>query len=219
VSSRIGKRLTSDAVFTTKALATTAASAIPVLGGPIATAIGIWEGERISRRVETFIEEMQARVSKLEREKLDKNYVETEAFQDATISALQAAKRSSSRTKREWIAAILLGSATTNRPPDLDADALLDLVGTLSEAELLILQWAWLHKDSGGMFHSVWLPAQLQGVDYDFRLSRLGSFGLIGYKADRPVAGSYDWRIFGFTNTFRRLMSAIQAGGGLSEST
>ncbi len=75
------------------------------------------------------------------------------------------------------------------------------------------LRWAWHHKNPDGTFHSAWLPLELQGVDFDFHLRRIELAGMIAYKADRPTQNSYDWRIFGVTATFTRLMSLIDATG------
>jgi hypothetical protein len=217
MADRIGGHVAADAAFTTKTAVALAASAIPIVGGPISTAIGIWEGERISRRVESFVDEIRVRMTKLNVEKLDRDYIDGDGFKDAVISAVQAAKRSSAKGKREWVAALLIGAATTDRPPDLDAEALLDTLAGLTERELHILRWVWTHKNKDGTFHSASLPAHLQGPDYNFHLRRLESAGMVGYKADRPTTGSDDWRIFGITETFHRLMALIAATGGLSE--
>lgn len=209
------RRLAYDATFTTKALVTAAASAIPVVGGPIAAAIGIWEGERVSRRVEDFVTEVAGRFARVEAEKLDRDYIDSEAFRDAVISAVQAAKRSSGHEKRSWVASLLVGAATAARPGDLDVEALLDLVGELSEHQLRILHWVWSNRRRDWTFHSAWLPAELQGPDFDLHLGRLQSVGMVLYVADRPTTGSYDWRIFRITPTLARLASVLEAGGSV----
>lgn len=210
------KHIQKDATFTTKALVVSAAAGIPVVGSQISTAISIWEGERISRRVETFVAEVGARFSKLESEGLDRGYINSEAFQDVVIAALQAAKRSSGNGKRAWVASVLIGAATLNRPPDLDAEAILDMLGLLTERELGILAWAWTNSQVTGEFFSGALPRNLTGPDYSFHMVRLESAGMIAYRADVPIMGGYDYRMFRPTNTFRRLMTMIDATGGIN---
>jgi len=211
------KHARKDAAFLSKVVVLTTAAGIPVIGPQISTAIDIWEGERISRRVEDFIEEVNARFSKLEEEKLDRAYINSDAFQDAVISAVQAAKTSSAPSKREWVAGVLIGAITTDRPADLDVEALLDTIAGLTERELAILARVWtIAQNVASEFYSGGLPDFLKGPDYNFHLLRLESAGMITYRADLPVMGSYDRRTFVTTETFRRLMRLIEAAGPAS---
>jgi hypothetical protein len=66
--------------------------------------------------------------------KLDKTYVQTDEFQDAVIAALDVGRRTADADKRRIIAAILLGAAFTEKPQQLDVEALLDNSGELGSA-------------------------------------------------------------------------------------
>ena len=112
------------------------------------------------------------------------------------------------------MAAVLVGAATINSLPDLDAEALLDTLGSLTTGDLLILAWVG-HGRLEKRFHVSDLPAELQGPDLDFHLHRLEAAGMIRYVADRPTKG-YDWRIYDTTATFDRMMKLIDESGGLS---
>ena len=101
------------------------ASAISLVGAPIVTAITLLEGEHMSRRIELLVGEV-ARVAERVERKLDREFVASTAFDDAVIAALGGARRTSAEEKRRLLAEILVGAAMVDRPPDIEAGALLD---------------------------------------------------------------------------------------------
>jgi hypothetical protein len=110
------------------------ASAVPLLGGPIAAGIAAWEGRRVSKRIEALVGEIATLAKQIDQGKLDKTYVQTDEFQDAVIAALDVGRRTADADKRRIIAAILLGAAFTEKPQQLDVEALLDNSGELGSA-------------------------------------------------------------------------------------
>ncbi|HUZ01463.1 MAG TPA: hypothetical protein VMU89_14025, partial [Thermomicrobiaceae bacterium] len=128
--------LAKDAQLAGKAALAVTAAAIPVVGGSISAAIGVWETEALTRRFERFVERVEAKVAELGAGKLDADYVGTEAFEDAVLVALDGARRTSNAEKLEWIVGLLVGSALVDPPAQLDIESVLQAIGDLSPIEL-----------------------------------------------------------------------------------
>ena len=201
-----------DATFTAKALVVTAASAIPVVGGPIATAITIWQGENVARRIEKLVHEIDRLATRVET-KLDVSFVASEEFQNVAIAAVDAGRHTAAEEKRRLVAAILVGSATVDRPNDLEAESLLDAVASLSTREVRILRAIW--ERHAGSFETSDLPAF--EPDLHFHLKHIESAGFI-YEVAGPNVGSDGGRYHGarynVTRTFDRLFQLAEVVGG-----
>lgn len=217
--SRLRQHLVNDAAFTSKTAVRGAALLIPIVGPQLSEAIGILEGQWVSRRLERFMAEANSRFSALDEQKIDRSYVESEEYLDVVVGAVQAAKRSAQDEKRRWIAAVLTGAAAKDRPDDFDAQSLLDTLAGLSVHELRILRWA---SEIEGWVQIGYMPDELRDPDLDYHLHRLEAAGMLGRASkDLPAYGAHaeDWRTFLRTETLLRLMAVIKVGGGLGDSS
>jgi len=188
------------------------ASAIPGIGGPIATAIASLETERISHRLNAFVLEVRDRFARVQEEKLDHDFVESEAYLDVVMAAIDGGRRSSNQHKRQVIAATLVGAATVDRPSSLDAEALLDTLSGLSPHDLFVarLLYQGVDRTLHGIVGGAAVPANVP--DVDFHIARLVAAGLFvgrGPLSDFAVQETS----YLPTETFDRLIQLLQAGG------
>jgi hypothetical protein len=202
----------SDAEDFASGAAQIAVSAVPLLGGPIAAGIAAWEGRRVSKRIEALVSEIATLAARVDQRKLDKPYVETNEFQDAVIAAMDAGRSTADANKRRVVAAILLGAAFTERPPQLDVEALLGTIGNLSPQDLALARI--LYDESGGDEPRAIVTGVVGPVDFpdrEFHLKRLEAGGLI--KEKTGAAYGYEGGEYFMTMTFHRLMALLKLTG------
>lgn len=199
------------AQFTTKATVELAASTIPLIGGTIATAIATMETARINRRLEAFIQEVHELYSRLDVDKLDRGYVQSDAFGDVVMAAIDAGRRSSSLNKRRVVAASLVGAITIDRPSGLDAEALLDTLGGLSPDDLSVARLLYSAVDRT-TFGIVGGAAPPNVPDVDFHIARLVAAGLFVGRGPMTDFAVQQTSYFP-TETFERLIRLMSAGG------
>src|SRR5438552_4668447 len=72
---------------------------IPIFGSPIDTLIAGRGAQLIRRRIEALIDEVRARADRLEKEKVDHSFVESEEFDDLVMRAFRAASATRDREK------------------------------------------------------------------------------------------------------------------------
>jgi hypothetical protein len=184
---------------------------IPIFGGPIDTLIAGRGAQIVRRRIEALIEEVRKRADRLEKEKVDHSFVESEEFDDLVMRAFRAASATRDREKIRVYAAILVGSASTKRPPDLDPEAALSAVAELSPTELELAKVIFDHVGPHGGPQAwgnpyEWLPAQFKS-DLEFHLNRIERTGLILQTTQSPPVGrSITW--YSVTPTFARIMDS-----------
>jgi hypothetical protein len=187
------------------------ASAVPLLGGPIAAGVAAWEGRRVSKRIEALVGEIATLAERIDQRKLDKTFVGTDDFQDLVIAALDAGRRTADADKRRVIAAILLGAAFTERPAQLDVEALLDTIGSLSPQDLALARFLFTEsaRDEPKAIANV-AVAPADFPDREFHLKRLEAGGLI-----QEVTGTYGGSggQYFMTTTFHRLMALLKLTG------
>ncbi len=206
------KHLVRSVGFTTKAAVELVASAIPGIGGTIATAIATLETERVSRRLEAFVQEVRQLYAGVQIDKLDRDYVESEAFEDVVLAAIDAGRRSSTPEKRRLVAAALVGTATLDRPQSLDAESLLDTLGGLSSEDLVVarLLYQGVDRTVGGIVGGAIPPANVP--DVDFHIARLVAAGLFVGRGPLSDFAIQQTSYFP-TETFERLIQLLKAGG------
>jgi hypothetical protein len=203
----VNKELKRDALLIGKGTLEVAASAIPIFGGPIATALTLLDSGFQTRRLEKLIDEVRARVARQGEDKLDRDFVNTERFQDILLAGFEAARRTSDAEKRKLVADILVGAARKDRIPDLEADALLNAVAALSPREVMLLRKI-REKPS---FRMTDFPDY--GQDLLFDLKRLEAAGFI---SEDPQVRTLDYKgpAFDITATYDRMMRLVEAGQG-----
>ena len=72
--------------FGAKSLAEVGVSAVPYVGGIVATALTSLEIQHLSDRLEAFVEELREAASRLSIEKLDRDYLQSDEFAAAALA-------------------------------------------------------------------------------------------------------------------------------------
>ena len=204
--------------FTVRSAAEIAVASIPVVGAPLAAAVTALEMHVLSKRLGTFVEELRDLGARLDEQKVDRTYLETEEFIDTVMAAFDAARRTSDRQKLRMMAALLLGATTVDRPADLDVEAVLIALRDLSPMALWMA--GRIHELSSdpsksGRMHGRCIPPA--APDRDFLLNRLVAAGLINEMGSgrlRVFQGDYSP-----TETLTRTMSTMKAGGWVPDPT
>jgi hypothetical protein len=207
---RVGK----DVAFGGRTAAQMAVAMVPVLGGAIGAGITALEMQGLTQRMEAMVGEVADAVRRVDEAKVDRDYIASPAFVDVVMAALDAGRRTSDRDKLKMIASILVGTATVDRPEELDVEAVLVAVRDLSPTALAMARR--IHElaenpELSGLPHGRAIPPG--GPDRDFLLNRLEAAGLIqrfgvsGFRLAGP-AGQYSP-----TDTLTRILRLMQAGG------
>jgi hypothetical protein len=138
--------------------------------------------------------------------------VQSEAFEDVVLAAIDAGRHSSTREKRRLVAATLVGTATVDRPQGIDAGALLDTLGGLSSEDLLVarLLYQGVERTTGGIVQGVLPPTGVP--DVDFHVARLVAAGLFVGRGPLSDFAIQQTSYFP-TETFERLIRLLKAGG------
>jgi hypothetical protein len=206
------RHLAKSVGFASKAALEAVASPIPVLGAILSRAITTLETDKLSHRIEALFADVTSLAAKVDRSKFDREYVESPDFEGIVLAALEAGRRSNDLHKRRWVAAVLVGAATNERPRDLDTEAILNTIGTLTSAELTLarLIYEGVDRTDFGIVQGVAPPAGFP--DLDFHLKRVGAAGLIDGREPLTDFGPRALSYFP-TDTFGRLVTLLKAGG------
>lgn len=113
------------------------ASAIPVLGGPLAVLVGEIRANR-DRRIPDFLVGLKADFDALGT-RLDAEYVLSAEFAERTESVLEQVVQATQSAKRGYYRHALTGLATGDRPGDDDWQLLLDALNGLQPIHLRVL--------------------------------------------------------------------------------
>gem|GEM_PF-6040457 len=115
--------------------------AIPYAGGPLDALFGGWGAELIARRQAQLLEELRAAFQRIEEEKVDKAFIESEEFLNLVLRGLDHSARTHRADRIRLLARVIAGAAATGWGEDRldDSEALLDLAASLSTAEIVAL--------------------------------------------------------------------------------
>lgn len=115
--------------------------AIPYVGGSIDTLLSD-SGQKIKwRRVEDFLQKLEGRLSKLEKEPAITNLAENESAYDLLAFGLEQAMKTRSEEKRDYFANVISNQIKQTKEWD-DAETALRLVSELSALHIQILKLA-----------------------------------------------------------------------------
>jgi hypothetical protein len=182
---------------------------IPFVGPVVVQAINLYEGETRNRKLDGLLDEIRRQLSRLDESKLDRAFIETPEFEEAALKAFEAGRTTGDGEKRRLIAAALVGSVTTDRPPALDVEAVLDTLRVLTPTDLRLART--LYEEAGAdsawaIVRTVVAPADFP--DRDFHMKRLEAAGLIASTAGQNLSAHEEYLL---TSTFRRLMALVEA--------
>jgi len=193
------------------------------VGSAIDALITTRGGELARRRVESLLEDLRTAIDQVGQDKVDRAFVGSEEWDDLVIRAFRAAAETRDREKLRILAAILGGSASVERDPALDAEALLSAVTELSPADVELARV--LHErlsaprteTEAGMNELQLWTARLEGDEWippaarddrTFHFHRLEQAGLIS-----EITGSYlsyGGGAYRLTPTLVRLMALVE---------
>lgn len=140
--------------------------------------------------------------------------------QDAAIKAVRGALETADREKVRVLTAVLAGAGTSDRPADLDFEAVLSILADLSPVTLRLGRdlYDQVMTERLGIIEGA---APAEGFpDADFHAQRLEAAGLINRLQAQAVLGASNlparWMP---TSTFRRIMGMVRQEGAPTEES
>lgn len=193
-----------DAITTLAAVA----AVVPVLGGSLSTILTGYATHEAGRRFEALLADLRDEIDKVGDEKVDQAYLNSEEFLDLLIRASRIAFDTRDAEKRRWCAALLAGALTVERSDELDHEALLRVVGSLSPQTVAFARDCYVAATAN-------VPADYRNppVEYpkeahgQFLLSQLRAVGLIDESTGSGWGGSITQRRV--STAFRELMEVV----------
>jgi hypothetical protein len=111
-------------------------NAVPIVGGSI-TQVLTWFGQEVvQERNKRLFEQLSEHLKDIDEEAIKKDYFETEEGFDLLIKALDESRRTRSEEKRDLIARILAGAATSPKDSNYFPEDYLYLISDLTVQEL-----------------------------------------------------------------------------------
>lgn len=176
-------------------------AAVPFVGGSIDALITTRAGKLVERRITALLDELRTTIGRLAEEKIDKDYVGSEEWDDLIIRSLRAAAETSDAEKIRLYAAILTGASQVHGLRDeLDPLAILSAVAELSPGEVILARSVYANTAAGASVGS--------DTDRDFHLKRIERTGLIRSEVSAGFGGATTE--FRPTSTFTRLMEFLE---------
>lgn len=117
---------------------------IPTLGGAIDSLVGGRGAQIGNQRVMHLIEALQLDMGRVDAEKVDRTYLESEAFHDLIRRAFESCTRMRDRGRIEAVAKVLVGAVTGKS--HMEPDAILDILADMTEGEATVLRAIWQHN-------------------------------------------------------------------------
>lgn len=175
-------------------------------------------GRRAARRVDALLRHVSELEAKVKCETLREEVLESEDFADLALDAVEAATRTRDDEKIRQYAAILVGSASADAPPDLESQSVLRALAdlTLKQVRLLALVFAHgelaIYTSQARHGPSFELPEELQR-DLMFDLRRIEATGLLTSESIQPLMGGHQGQYWTPTVTVGRIRGLLRAGG------
>jgi hypothetical protein len=189
-----------------------ALAAIPVIGGPLSAAFTALDLAAINRRLDLFAQELQGLAARMNADLADQELIHSEAFEDATLTAVDVSRHTSDRSKLRMIAGVLLGAAFVGPPERPDLQEVLTALGQLSPASLQLMRQ--IHDqvaEAKFVLPGVSAINPPEVPDREFLLKRLEAAGFIS-----EVGGArldYEGGAYTETETYRKVLRLLGAVG------
>jgi len=158
-------------------------------------------------RLNVLVDELRQAIERVPAEKHDPAVTEQQLI-DSAIRALRGSMETGNQEKVRTIAAALVGSTSLDRPRDLDVETVLEMLASLTPAELDYA--AMLAKRTGG---GAFGNNQVADPDGHFFVSRLMGHGLLETAPTSWTDWDNDITNYQLTPTFLRILDLLRAGG------
>jgi len=143
---------------------------VPVVGPTIDAVVTAWERQRADAAHDELLRELCAMVGRLEADKVDIRYLESEEYRDRFAKAWRLAEDTRDQAKIRLYAAILAGAARIDRDEFLEPESTLSALAELSPGDLMVLEDFWQHRGQQGA--SEFIEYQYEPAQVDPRLPR-----------------------------------------------
>jgi hypothetical protein len=114
-------------------------SVIPGIGGPLSTYFGERRDGEVQRRIQTYFAYIGNRLSQLDREKLDAEFLESDEFGELFARGAEGAARATSDERLRRFANIVLNNMLASRQARERATGLFEMVNRLSDLDAFVL--------------------------------------------------------------------------------
>jgi hypothetical protein len=188
-----------------------AASLVPFAGAAVDAWLGTVGSALAEHRRDALIAELHNYLDRLDESKVDKEYLQSEAWADLLMQGIQSSVRTRDTEKIRLFAAILAGAATTDGPTDLDVEAVLGTLANLTSVEIGIAgqMYETVRREPHVFIDGCPLP---NVADADFHMKRLEAAGLV--VAKQPMGMTFQhMENYHLTPTFHRLVAALRNVG------
>ena len=115
-------------------------SSIPMFGAFISTPIAGWISSQQRKNLQKFMSIFKLKCESIERSKVDKEFLDSEAFGEIILQVLEAAKRTSSDLRRNALANALLNSFVLPTSKNIGKKSFIRLIDQISDEEIVALQ-------------------------------------------------------------------------------
>lgn len=200
-------------------------SAVPYFGGTLATFFSAKWLEIYQERTDALLRQFSEHLSNLDEQAIRRDYFDTPEGMDLLIKATEASSKTRSDEKRDLIARILRGAASSQPPGSRSSEEYLNLVSDLTVQDLQVAHAIYRDRpnfeDSETWNRWEYMVGTEIGMDTEdlwLALRRLESAGLlrqiIGYKTKdgslqimgASVESGDEGTVYMITSTFEKLM-------------
>jgi hypothetical protein len=131
------RRLRNDTSLAVKAINRAALVNVPVVGPIITELMGVYGEEYKQRQLDALAEELDA-VMTLVEGKVDRQFLESDDFAALVMRVMRDSLQTTDRKKVRYLAAVLAGSATTERIDPLEVEAILNALAQLTSTDMVL---------------------------------------------------------------------------------
>lgn len=171
------KRVGNDLSLAVKAINRAALANVPFVGPTITELMGVYGSEYQQRRIDALTEELNAVMKRVEGN-VDQTFLETDEWAALVMRVVRDSVQTTDRAKVRYLAAVLAGSATSQRIEPSEVEAILNALAQLTATDMVLAR-ALIARMEGGInvLEGDTLPTVVQNPW--FHAARLESAGFI----------------------------------------